>query len=298
MDGGGHEVEEEAPMMYPFNYQRMPRHGFTVVLHDSPERAADCISKLLKRHRFHAGDLFTHDAARHRFMYPCADAALLSTVLPDIARRQCLHMSMLPRVPPGAHEQLAQFDDETRRWVLEQLQPVHFLPRRLFGDRLPDDVFALINHFLIVPDAYLVLHHCVPSTGALGAKSPLRVALTTDRLHGLTRIVSGAHALALSPSLWRACDYLLVFGDPGKPAATNLFRRARLARIMRSPQVLQQLLAQQPPRYGLVLDVREDHASGNAGRWTDFDPDRVFWTTDIVRDRQGGGAPPCDPPPG
>jgi hypothetical protein len=54
--------------------------------------------------------------------------------------------------------------------------------------------------------------------------------------------------------------------------------------------MVQRLLAQQPPRYGLVLDVRDDHASGNAGRWSDFDPDRVFWTTDIVRG--GPGAAP------
>lgn len=299
-----------------FQWQRIGKHQLVLILHDAPDRAADVVTKIMKRHQFHQGDIFTHEPAKYQphFLYACQAATLLETSggLPDIVHRQAAHAPIEPRIPARCKEQLNQFDDATRDRVLALLEPMHYLPKKVFGATMPADVFALCNEFLLIPDAYLVLHHCLPEDGKLSKHAKQALLPPGGPKHRLLRLVTAplASAAKLPPAaLLQACDYLLLFPSAPHMCDDNkvqrrrwtrtLFTRAQLDRVLRTPDDLDTVLMQvfaDSPRQGLVLDLRRyvdaadtAHAASK-GMWRDVDTHRVFWTTDIVRPLAVDGA--------
>lgn len=289
-----------------FDWRRTPRHGLVVVLHDSAEGAADVIDKLLRAHRFHAVDLFTSQVERYKahFGFPCAPFAGAEAALADVLRRQLLADGSAPVEPvlaPEARDALAGFDAASQQRLLRHAEPIHWLPRRVFGASMPDDLYALLNDFLIIPDAALVFHHCLPDTrdDSWAKRKAFRRALAepTPR-HRLTRILSLPTTDApLPPAYWQAASLVLLFPTrellaPGNKLLASLFRNLNLTGMMRDLAQLRALLRallDSAPRHCLVLDVRRDHLSSLA--WTDYDSSRVMHATDIVH-RKGDVAVP------
>lgn len=277
--------------VHQFAYKNLKRHSFILILHPSRELAADLVTKIMKRHRFHLGDIFTSDRAQcaPRLLYPCQSAHQMQPeTFKDIFQRQAGHLKFEPTA--DQRETLDLLDDDGRQEYLRRLQPLHFLPRRMFGDSIPSPVFALVTRYLVIPEAYLVLHHCFSNVDSSWSRQGWmrKCLLNLQRNHQLTRVVSVLPDCAVPPTYFAACDYLFVF-TKDEHALKTLFQRAKLKRFFHSYPTLAALVQQLRDCDGLVIEMQDPDATRPLQHLERGVPtvhtDRVFWTADIVRAR-------------
>lgn len=160
---------------------------------------------------------------------------------------------------------------------------------------MPERLFDLVNRFIMIPLAYLVVHHVgeTPTDVVWARQMWLRKCLLDPTVaERLTRIVTVDPAAVgrLPPAFLQRCNYLLVFTrDPNVLRA--LYRRAKLCSMFANVQSLLRLAALLTDRQGLVLlPLRTEGSPGNgtteksSGHCTgEFDPKRVFWMSDVIR---------------
>lgn len=279
------------PGISHFVYKCLKRHSFVLIVHPSRELAADLVTKIMKPSRFHRGDIFTSDRATcaNRFLYPCQSAHhMQAETFKDIYQRQAGHLKF--ELTAEQRETLDLLDDSSRQVYLKRLQPLHFLPRRMFGDAIPPPVFALVNRYLVIPEAYLVIHHCFSNVDTSWNRQAWmrKCLLNLQRNHQLTRVVSVLPDCAVPPAYFAACDYLFLF-TKDEAALKTIFRRAKLKRFFHTYPTLAALVQQLRDRDGLVIEMQDPDATQPLARLEQGAPmvhaDRVFWTTDIVRAR-------------
>jgi hypothetical protein len=245
--------------------------------------AAQLITKIMKPPlRFHGGDIFTNDPDQfsHLFLYGCRNAEEATpSLLIDVFQRQSGNMPN--RCTMQELESMSTLDIESKVVYLKQVQPLHFLPRCLFGDTLPADIRQTINKFLVIPEAFLVFHHCSPS-GVAGAGGGESKTSSTNKvlsssssssvsssaiwrrkaihqcLMGLTpenrllRIITIASSKDLPAPYFMEADYVFVF-TKNRMDLSDLYKKADMKTVIESPHCLQELLTRLKDFEGIVL---------------------------------------------
>lgn len=285
-----------------FDYATLRRNGLAIVICEEADKAARFVTKIMKRHKYHGGDIFTDrpDDYQREFVYPARPASDATLVLLlDIFKRQSGHMSS--ECKEEDLESMALLDDASRAQYLKQVQPLHFLPRRVFGNALPPDIYQTINKFLIIPETFLVFHHCAPrlpaasaaattkSTRPSGSKGCSKVAtgptadpwkrkvvqqclLQLSARHRMTRIITTAHTADLPNAFYNAADYVFIFS---KCAAdlSQVYKKLKMNALIESSHYLHELANRLRPHEGLVVARSAD----------DLRPSRLYWTTMMTR---------------
>ena len=283
--------EEGTIPLCKFEYKYIKKHHTVIIIHSDARQAALLADKVLGRHRFHTGDIFTPDPRvfGSLFRYPsCSlpslskDAAQTKKRLTDIFRRQAGQYPTLPDEyingnPELAHE-LQFADADTQALVYHSLQPMHVLLRRFFAPgSIPERVFQTINQYLIIPEAYLVLHHSL--SPPLARQQPTKQCfLELDGEHNQVLRIITLPLVAdwlLPTNFFATADFLVVFGKD-EAALAALYRRAKLSRFFQKRgdfmATMQSWLA--GPSEGLVFCKQPIECFGNSNQ--------LFWTTDRV----------------
>ncbi len=148
-----------------FDYSKISPSSLIVIIHPNPERSVTVIRKIKRQFDFYCGDTFTTDPWRYKDTLgedcKSIDQCTTSHATEVFGRQGGNFVDK----PLSAHDRhvLSTLDTKHKVAYLKQLVPLHHLPRDLLSN-LSENIYNTINSYLLIPDAYLILHSGIAST--------------------------------------------------------------------------------------------------------------------------------------
>lgn len=131
-----------------------------IVIHAKPRGGIKVALRIKRAHKFHSGEVFTTNVEKYSscFQQKCRPAKDLSQEhLQKLFGQQGGNFIRQP-LSQRQKDRLDKLTMESRKQLLRSYEPLHYLPRKIFGDSLPEEIYALANQCLLIPESYLICH--------------------------------------------------------------------------------------------------------------------------------------------
>lgn len=150
-------------------------------------------------------------------------------ILSDIASRQGGDFSCEIVLDEFHRNALKKIDDETnRKKYIKHLKPIHFLSQQMVGHTFPEDIRSHLNKFLIIPDAFLILHHPNDAKKFWKKKNLTDLCLKTkNTTNTLLKIFTTSQVKDFPPNLYQRAKLIFAFLSD-ETEMEDLFRKLGL----------------------------------------------------------------------
>ena len=177
--------------------------------------------------------------------------------------------------------------EESKMAYIKRLEPLHFLPRRIFGDSLPDDIYTIINKCLVIPEFYFIWmcgynhrFNSLPKTASFK-----KCMLSMNKTNSLLRILIVPSSKMIPAKIFAAAQAIFVF-HRDKEELKELYKRAKCNSILDTPAMFCALMSELENRMGLVIQRNNKIiVNEETGAKTPFQMTDLWYTTDIARQR-------------
>lgn len=240
-----------------FDYNAIKKNSLIIIIHPNQNKGFAVVHSILNKFKFHMGDIFSTAPGEFKCR-PIEECD--SDYLQDLFGRQGGNFQTTI-MESRDKEVLKKLDEKSQVKYLKQFEPLHFLPRRIFNDTLPMEIYNNINRFLIIPESYLVIHCDESVDGKFWKRAPLKKCMTdVAEYNSLTRIISCTSCKDISPKIFSSAQFLFLFSKDQDEIKT-FHKKAKLSSTMGTSKEF----------YEAIIDT-EDDDSKHADKGFVFQP--------------------------
>jgi hypothetical protein len=280
-------------LVTPFKYTGIDKTGIVIIIQPNPELAIHIIKRIKARFQFHMGDIFTSNLHYEPiFEQKCKIMEECTTpYLQDLFSRQGGNF-VNDTVTPSDRETMSRLDNESKAKYMKQLQPLHFLPRRIFGNGLSEDIYSNINRFLIVPESYLVIHHPDFVDQKFWKQVALRKCITElKHINSTLRIISVSSCKHIPPKFLASFQTMFIFSRDDTELK-DLYKKAKLNLSFPDPVTFYEQAKTMKETTGLVVQkLNKTVVDNKTGLQKSLHIMNICYATDGTRHRKEPTAP-------
>lgn len=264
-------------------YPKIGKKDLIVIIHPKVENAINIIKKIKSGYNFHLGDIFSVNPAKYQGTFeqkckPITDCT--SAYLEDVALRQGVEFTS--EISPTERQYLSQIRDDDKKKFLKIIEPLHFLPKRIFGNTMSNKLLRNINHFIITPESYLIFHHPNEEKKFWNQKWMKKCLFELKDEHGLLKIISVSSAKLLPSKHLTECNFLFLFNKE-ESDLKDVYRRAQLNKVIEKNKSLIELADSLPASGGIVVQRSFTPVQDTDGNAKMMEFCELAYTTDVVR---------------
>lgn len=276
-------MDEETPIKVErFDYKKkLNKHCLIMILHPDQLKVWNIIRRIKNNFEFHCGNIFSEDLKQAKEFFKETKDPIFNKVkyidellnvddkkkllIQDIYERQGKNYNVsvsfsskqqkflndLPNTDEGKKE---------RKKYYKKYEPLHFLPKNIFGNQLPEPLRDQINRCLIIPDSYFILHHPdyeIRKNNLLKSKHFRDLIQNCEKNNSLLRIISANNALEIPQAFFTKAEFIFNFNKKDEEHLKNLFKKLKLTKILTyenfTSNIVEQLTKEES---GLVIEQK------------------------------------------
>lgn len=267
-----------------FSYKNIGKTPLVLIIDANPQAAVNVMKKIKFAKEFHMGNIFTCSPIKYQptFEQKCKPFKECTTqFLQDTVLRQ--GTQFVNEISLTDQEIMSRLDEESKARYLSYIKPLHFLPHKIFGTSISQNLHTSINRFLEIPESYLFLHHPnVEDANFFKQVWMKRCMLELKNENAMLRVISVPTAKQLPTKFLTSWDFIFIFSrDPAE--LKDIYKRAKLDMEFNSLAAFAGTINSLQPKTGLVLHRREKQVEDEDGNTKSIYSIELWWTTSITR---------------